>query len=120
MLLQLDERRLAGYGGGAAVQVLGRVRRIRCVHPGMWCSRGALVRAPQIRKIKRVGADSGHFFQMYGGAGFIPSHTLLLKSINSTDTLLHNANTNLYISPVCNRRVALLSRLRASVIIRIR
>lgn len=43
--------------------VFWRMRRIGCVHPRLWSARGALVRAPQIREIQRVGAYWGHFFE---------------------------------------------------------
>lgn len=66
MLLQLDEGGLAGRGRSrrSAVDVLWRVRGFRGVHPGLRRTRGALVRAPQIRKVERVAADGGHFFEM--------------------------------------------------------
>lgn len=66
MLLQLDEGGLAGRGCSrrSAVDVLWRVRGFRGVHPGLRRARGALVRAPQIRKVERVAADGGHFFEM--------------------------------------------------------
>lgn len=58
VLLQLDERRFAGYRGRTAVQILGRVRCVRHagIHAGVRCARGPLVGAPQIRKVQRVGA----------------------------------------------------------------
>lgn len=66
MLLQLDKGRFAGPGPcrRSAVDVLWRMRGIRGVHPGLRRTRGALVRAPQIRKVERVAADGGHFFEM--------------------------------------------------------
>ena len=65
MLLQLDEGRFAGRGcRRTAVDVLRRVRRVRRIHPGLGSARGALVRAPQVRKVERVGADRGHFIEM--------------------------------------------------------
>lgn len=66
MLLQLDESRFSGRRPRrrSAIDVFWRVWGIRRVHPGLRRARGALVRAPQIRKVERVAADRGHFFEM--------------------------------------------------------
>lgn len=75
MLLQLHEGRLArdaataaaaaSTPGHTAVDVLGRVGRVGRVHPGLGRAGGTLVGAPpEIRKVERVGADRGHFFEM--------------------------------------------------------
>lgn len=91
MLLQLHEGRLArdaataaaaaaSTPGHTAVDVLGRVGRVGRVHPGLGRAGGSLVGAPpEIRKVERVGADRGHFFEMNrkavggGGKGSLPA-----------------------------------------------
>lgn len=67
MLLEFNKSRLARYSGccWTTIHVFGGVRGVRCIHTGLWCTRGALVGAPQIRKIKRVGAYRCHFIENF-------------------------------------------------------
>ena len=73
VLLQLHKRWLSWISRRPVHSVFRCVRRIGCIHARLWCARGALVRAPQIREVQRVGAYRGHFFETNFYAAFYTS-----------------------------------------------
>lgn len=73
MLLKFNKRWLSRIARRSVHAVLWRVGCVGSIHARLRCARGALVGAPQIREIQRVGAYRGHFFETNFYAAFYTS-----------------------------------------------